>query len=258
MSKNLLITGGASGIGAASARLAAAQGWSVAINYRNREQAAFALVDALHAAGTRAVAIQGDIAKPTEIERVFAEADAKLGPLDAVINSAGVGLGATRVENTDATQLEQLLHTNVLGLILSCKEAARRLSTRRGGHGGVIINVSSMAATIGGRPGSSHYAASKAAVDAFSVGFGKEVADEGIRVISVRPGFMQTPMTAAAFSDPDRIARIAATIPLRRPAQVEEIATPIVWLLSDAASFITATTIDLSGGGFLIGDPVPH
>jgi NAD(P)-dependent dehydrogenase (short-subunit alcohol dehydrogenase family) len=255
MSKNLLITGGASGIGASVARLAAGQGWSIAINYRSREAEAFGLVEELKGGGTRAFAIRADVSEPAQIERLYAEADEKLGTLAAVVNSAGIGFPPTRVEDTDPEKLERLFRTNVLGVILSSKEAARRLSTRHGGSGGVVINVSSMAATIGGRPGSSQYAASKAAVDAFSVGFGKEVGREGIRVISVRPGFTATPMTDETIADPARGPAIAATIPLGRPARVEEIAAPIVWLLSDAASFISGTCIDLSGGGFLIGTP---
>ncbi len=253
MTRVLLITGGATGIGAASAREAARAGFAVAINYRSQESRAGQLVDELRREGARAIAVAGDVTVPEQIERCFDTAERELGPVTALLNSAAAFLPATRVADEDARALSALLHTNVLGLMLCCREAARRLSTERGGPGGVIINVSSMAATIGGRPGSAHYAASKAAVDAFSVGFAREVAREGIRVVSVRPGFTETDATAARLGDTAFRTALSATIPIGRPARVEEIARPIVWLLSDAASFITGTCIDISGGGFTVG-----
>jgi NAD(P)-dependent dehydrogenase (short-subunit alcohol dehydrogenase family) len=248
----LLITGGATGIGAASAREAARAGFAVAVNYRSQEERAARLVNELRAGGARAVKVAGDVTDPEQIERCFATAERELGPVTALINSAAAFLPSTRVADADARALTALLHTNVVGLMLCCREAARRMSTARGGSGGVVINVSSMAATIGGRPGSAHYAASKAAVDAFSVGFAREVAREGIRVVSVRPGFTETDATAARLGDAAFRSALSATIPLGRPARVEEVARPIVWLLSDAASFITGTCLDISGGGFVI------
>jgi NAD(P)-dependent dehydrogenase (short-subunit alcohol dehydrogenase family) len=143
--------------------------------------------------------------------------------------------------------------TNVIGLMMCCREAVRRMSTRRGGAGGVIVNVSSMAATIGGRPGSSHYAASKAAVDAYTVGLAKEVAPEGIRAVSVRPGFTLTDMAGSQLHDPVFCAAIRASIPMGRPARAEEVAGPIAWLLSDEASFVSGACVDVSGGGFVVG-----
>lgn len=258
MSKVLLITGGASGIGAATARLAAAKGYSIAINYRTRKDEANRLVEELKLSGVRAIAVQADIAVPEDVERLFHTVDEKLGHLNALINSAGIGLGRTRVEDTDPVVLQQLFNTNVLGLILATREGVRRLSTARGGSGGVIINLSSMAATIGGRPGASLYAATKGAVDAFTVGLAKEVASEGIRAISVRPGFTLTEMTTGVADNPQVLKEISATIPIGRPGRVEEIAQPIVWLLSEEASFISGALFDISGGGFAIGgSPLP-
>lgn len=254
MAQVLIVTGGASGIGAAAARLAAQQGYAVAVNYRTRAEQAKQLVDELVGLGVRAVAIRADISQPAQVEAFFAQVDAELGPATALINSAGIAIPPTRVEHAEADVLERLFATNVLGLMISCREAAKRMSTRTGGKGGVIVNVSSMAATIGGRPGNSHYAASKAAVDAFSVGFAKEVAAEGIRVVGVRPGFTVTDMTRARLDDAAFMQVIAETIPLGRPARVEEVAAPIVWLLSSQASFVTGAILDVSGGGFRIAD----
>ena len=253
MGRVVFISGGASGIGAASAREAARAGYAVAINYRHRAELAERLVAELRAEGARALAIPGDVTVASDVERSFEHVERELGPVGAVINSAAAFLRPTRVADADAQALATLLATNVLGLMLCCREAARRMSTARGGGGGVVINVSSMAATIGGRPGSSHYAASTAAVDAFSIGFAKEVAREGIRVVSVRPGFTATEATQARLDDPAFSSALSTTIPLGRPARVDEVARPIVWLLSDAASFITGTCVDISGGGFTVG-----
>jgi NAD(P)-dependent dehydrogenase (short-subunit alcohol dehydrogenase family) len=258
MSEVLIITGGASGIGAATARLAAEKGYDIAINYRTREREAWLLVDELNAYGVRAHAFQADISRPADIVRLYTEVDEKLGRVTALVNSAGIGTGPARVDETDADLLHHLFQTNVLGLILSTREAVRRMSKVHGGKGGVIINVSSMAATIGGRPGASLYAATKGAVDAFTVGLAKEVAKEGIRAVSVRPGFTITEMTEGYVSDPLRLAAIASTIPVGRPGLVDEVAKPIVWLLSDEASFITGAFLDISGGGFNIAGLSPQ
>lgn len=252
MTKVLLITGGASGIGAETARLAAEKGYDIAINYRTRQREADFLVDELNGSGVRALAVRADISIPADIERLYREVDDRLGPVTALVNSAGIGTGPVRVEDADAGDLHKLFQTNVLGLIMSTREAVRRMSTAHGGKGGVIVNVSSMAATIGGRPGASFYAASKGAVDAFTVGLAKEVAPEGIRAIAVRPGFTITGMTSGYVSDPERLEAISSTIPMGRPGKVHEIARPIVWLLSDEASFITGALLDVSGGGFNI------
>ena len=253
MKRTLIVTGGASGIGAATARLAATRGYDVAIYFRSREEQAQALVRELRGCGVQAVAVQGDVSVAADVERLFAVTDVTLGPPTALVNSAGVSLPGVSVHDADPAALERLMSTNVVGLMICCREAVRRMSTRRGGTGGVIVNVSSMAATIGGRPGSSHYAASKAAVDAYTVGLAKEVAPEGIRAISVRPGFTVTDMAASQLSDPVFSARIRASIPMGRPALAEEVAAPIAWLLGDDASFVSGACLDVSGGGFVIG-----
>ena len=219
MRRTLVVTGGASGIGAATARIAAARGYDVAINFRSREPQALALVDELRGSGVRAVAVRADVSIPADVERLFSVTDAELGPLTALVNSAGVSLSGVSVHDGDPVAIERLMRTNVVGLMICCREAVRRMSTRRGGAGGVIVNVSSMAATIGGRPGSSHYAASKAAVDAYTIGLAKEVAPEGIRAVSVRPGFTVTDMAGPQLSDPVFAATIRASIPMGRPAR---------------------------------------
>ena len=257
MSELLMITGGASGIGAATARLAAEKGYNIAINYRTRESEARLLVDELNASGIKAYAFQADISRPADIERLYREVDEKLGRVTALVNSAGIGTPPARVDETDADLLHHLFQTNVLGLMLSTREAVRRMSMLHGGKGGVIINVSSMAATIGGRPGASLYAATKGAVDAFTLGLAKEVAQEGIRAVSVRPGFTITEMTEPYVTNPQTLAEIASTIPVGRPGSVDEVARPIVWLLSNEASFITGAFIDISGGGFNIAGLSP-
>jgi NAD(P)-dependent dehydrogenase (short-subunit alcohol dehydrogenase family) len=249
----ILITGGASGIGAETARVAAARGHRVAINYRSRPERAQALVDELRAAGGTAATFQADVADEAGIVGLFEAVERAFGPVGGLVNSAGIGGGAHRVEAMAAATLEELFRVNVVGLILCCREAARRMSTARGGAGGSIVNVSSMAATIGGRTGKSHYAASKAAVDAFTVGFAKEVAAEGIRVNAVRPGVVATDMTAAGLRDPETRAEIEATIPMGRVGTPAEIANAILWLLSGEASFISGARLDASGGGFVIG-----
>ena len=253
MRKVLIVTGGASGIGAATARLAAQRGFSVAINFRTREREAAQVVEEICNAGGSAIATKGDCTNERDVRNLFESATSELGVVTAVVNSAGVDLPNVGVADVDAQQLANLLMTNVFGVMLCCRAAVRVMSRRLGGTGGVVVNVSSMAATIGGRPGSSHYAASKAAVDAFSLGMAKEVAQEGIRVVSVRPGMTLTEMTRARLSDASTGRAIASSIPIGRVAQVDEVAAPIVWLLSDKASFVTGTCLDISGGGFVVG-----
>ena len=182
---------------------------------------------------------------------MFDQAVERLGPLTALVNSAGVS-GHSRVVDFDAGSLETLMRVNVIGTMLCCREAGRRMSTARGGAGGAVVNISSMAATIGGRPGSAHYAASKAAVDVFTVGFAKEVANQGIRVNAVRPGATLTDMTAS-LRDADLAGKVAATIPMNRIAEAAEVAAPVLWLLSPEASFVSGCRLDVSGGGFVIG-----
>jgi len=247
----LLITGASRGIGAATARLAAACGYAVAVNYRADEPAAAALVAELTEAGAPAIAIQADVASEADQLRMFDTVEQQLGPVTALVNNAGVDHHST-VADLDASELERLFAVNVVGVVLGCREAVRRMAHSRGGPGGAVVNVSSMASTIGGRPGAAAYAASKAAVDAFTVGLAREVGDDGIRVNAVRPGMTRTQMSDY-LEDPATEARIVATIGMRRIATPEEIAAPILWLLSEEASFISGATLDASGAGFWIG-----
>jgi NAD(P)-dependent dehydrogenase (short-subunit alcohol dehydrogenase family) len=255
----LLVTGGSRGIGAATARLAAGQGYAVAINYRTTNESAAAVVAEIESTGGGAIAVHADVSQEREVERLFEEVDQRLGRLSALVNSAGIDGGPeTRVADLEQASLEHLCAVNVIGTMLCCREAVRRMSTVHGGAGGAIVNLSSMAATIGGRPGRSAYAASKAAVDSFTVGLAKEVAQEGIRVNAIRPGMTLTDMTHAVRRDPDRRAQIAATIAMNRCAEAEEIAQPILWLLSDEASFVSGAILDASGGGFMLAPVDPR
>ena len=249
----VVITGGSRGIGAAAACMAAARGDAVAVNYRSGREAADAVVTAILETGGRAEAFQADVANDDDVRRLFEAIDRRLGPPSALVNSAGITGGLRAVEDFTGDWLGRLMTVNIVGTILCCREAVRRMSTANGGAGGAIVNVSSMASTIGGRPLSSHYAAAKAAVDAFTVGLAKEVAGRGIRVNAVRPGMTRTDMTEDRLADPAKHAAIAATIAMGRVAAAEEIARAILWLLSDEASFVSGACLDVSGGGFVIG-----
>ena len=244
-----LITGGARGIGAATARLVAKDGMAVGIGYRDRIDAAEALAAEITTKGGKAVPVKGDVASEADIIALFDATEKALGPVDHLVNSAGISV-KSKVGDFKAADLERLMAVNVVGLILCCREAVRRMPKT----GGAIVNVSSMAVAIGGRAGASAYAASKAAVDCFTTGFAKEVADQGIRVNAVRPGMVRTDMTAGLLSDPAVDAKLAATIPMNRIADASEIAQAIRWLLSPAASFISGAHLDASGGGFIVGE----
>ena len=248
----LLVTGGSRGIGAATCRQAATKGYAIAINYRKDEAAAHTLVSELTSQGCKAISVQGDVGNEADIIRMFDQTTEKLGTPTALVNSAGVGGHHMPVAEFDAEALELLMRVNVIGTMLCCREAAKRMSTDTGGKGGSIVNVSSMAATIGGRPGKSSYAASKAAVDSFTIGFAKEVGAQGIRVNTLRPGVTLTDMTSAVRDDEAVRKSIESTLAMNRTAQPDEMAAPIVWLLSDEASFISGARLDASGGGFLI------
>ena len=249
----VVITGGSRGIGAATARLAARHGHAVAINYRLERERAQALAAEIGQAGGKAIAVQADVARQSEIERMFGEVDRRLGRVSALVNAAGITGGPpTRVADLEQAALERLLAVNVIGTMLCCREAVRRMSATPGGAGGAIVNVSSMAATIGGRPGRSAYAASKAAIDSFTIGLAKEVARDGIRVNAIRPGMTLTDMTDPVRRDAGLRARVAATIAMNRCAAPEEMAGPILWLLSDEASFVSGAILDASGGGFML------
>jgi len=249
----LLITGGASGIGAETARRAAKRGYKVAINYRSRDAQAMGVAADIAAQDGEAIALPGDMANEADIVRLFNETERVFGRITHLVNSAGIGGGGMRVEAFDVHALQRMFAVNVVGLMLCCREAARRMSTRHGGKGGSIVNISSMAATIGGRPGASHYAAGKAAVDAFTVGFAKDVAAEGIRVNALRPGMVLTEMTEERLKDDAFRAGIESTIAMGRVGKADEIAEAVLWLLSDEASFISGARLDASGGGFVFG-----
>jgi NAD(P)-dependent dehydrogenase (short-subunit alcohol dehydrogenase family) len=249
----LLITGGSRGIGAATARLAAGRGYAVAINYERAQERAEALVAEIRSAGGSAIAVQADISQQDQVAGMFRAVDDRLGRLTALVNSAGINGGPeTPVAGLEQAKLERLMAVNVIGTMLCCREAVRRMATGSGGAGGAIVNLSSMAATIGGRAGRSAYAASKAAVDSFTIGLAKEVARDGIRVNALRPGLTLTDMTDRVRRDEELRSRIAATIAINRCAEPEEIARPILWLLSDEASFISGALLNASGGGFMV------
>jgi NAD(P)-dependent dehydrogenase (short-subunit alcohol dehydrogenase family) len=252
MSKILLITGGASGIGAETARRAGARGYRVAINYRSRDAQAKEVVADIEARGGKAIALPGDMGCEADIVGLFEQAEKALGPITHLVNSAGIDPSRGRVDAYEREVIAKLFTVNVIGLMLCCREATRRMSRRHGGQGGAIVNVSSMAATLGGRRGASAYAATKGAIDAFTKGFAREVAGEGIRVNAIRPGPVMTEMTEGRLNEPGVLAAVAASLPIERIGEAAEIAEAILWLLSDEASFITGAMLDASGGGYMI------
>ena len=247
MKKTVLITGGGRGIGAACARLAAERGYQVCINYRSDDAAALGVVRAIEEAGGAAFAVQADVAQEAQVERMFAQVDERFGRLDALVNNAAVLAPQRRVEQMDAARIARILATNVLGSFLCAREAVRRMSTRHGGRGGAIVNVSSRAAVLGAAGEYVDYAASKAALDALTIGLSKEVGGEGIRVNGVRPGLIHTSMHADG-GEPGRVQRLQSTTPMGRGGEPEEVAEAVLWLLSDAASYTTGSFIEVSGG----------
>ena len=247
MKKTILITGGGRGIGAACARLAAAQAYRVCINYRSDDAAAASIVRAIEDAGGEAVALRADVAREAEVEALFAQVDARFGRLDAFVNNAGVLAQQMRVDQMDGARIERILMTNVVGSFLCAREAVRRMSTKHGGSGGAIVHVSSRAAVLGSPGEFVDYAASKAALDALTIGLSKEVAGEGIRVNGVRPGLIHTTMHADG-GEPGRVERLQSSVPMGRGGEPEEVARAVLWLLSDAASYTTGSFIEVSGG----------
>jgi NAD(P)-dependent dehydrogenase (short-subunit alcohol dehydrogenase family) len=242
-----IVTGGSRGIGAAIAKMLGANGYSVAFNYVSDEASARGVLDHLTRAGVRTVAIQADISREADIVRLFEIAGRELGPLRALVNNAAITGGMARVEHIDAAKLANMLAVNVAGTMLCSREAVRRMSTRRGGSGGAIVNISSIAARTGSPGEWAHYAASKGAVDTFTVGLAREVAAEGIRANAVAPGLVDTGLHAAN-GEPERLARLSPTIPMQRAATPDEIAQGVLWLLSDAASYVTGTILEIGGG----------
>lgn len=242
-----IITGASRGIGAATARVLARKGYQVCVNFRRDEAAANAVVSELVSNGAKAIAIQADISKENDVIRLFEAVDQELGPITALVNNAGILLPQMRVEDMDASRINQILEVNVTGAFLCCKEAVKRMSTRHGGNGGSIVNVSSAASRLGAAGEYVDYAASKGAIDTLTRGLALEVAAEGIRVNCVRPGYIETQMHADG-GEPDRVARLAESIPLKRGGTPEEVANAIYWLLSDDASYSTGSFVDLAGG----------
>lgn len=243
----LLITGASRGIGAATARLAADRGYSVCINYRANAAAAAAIVREIKAKGGNAMAIQADVGSEPDVVRMFKQVDEAFGTLSALVNNAGVVEQQMRLEAMNSSRLQRIFATNVTGSFLCAREAVRRMSTRDGGKGGVIVNVSSMAAQLGAPGEYIDYAATKAAIDAMTVGLAKEVAVEGIRVNGVRPGIINTEIHASG-GEPNRVDRVEGSIPMKRAGQPEEVANVILWLLSAEASYCTGAFINVSGG----------
>lgn len=247
MSKIAIVTGASRGIGAATARLAAARGYAVCVNYLKNADAANAVVDEIAAAGGSAIAVAADVSVEAEVVRLFRTVDEKLGTVTALVNNAGILETQMRVDEMDAARLARVFTANVTSCFLCSREAVRRMSTRHGGQGGAIVNVSSAASRLGSAGEYVDYAASKGAVDTLTIGLSREVAAEGIRVNAVRPAFIYTDIHASG-GEPGRVDRVRSAIPMQRGGQPEEVATAILWLLSDEASFATGTFIDLAGG----------
>jgi NAD(P)-dependent dehydrogenase (short-subunit alcohol dehydrogenase family) len=243
----LIITGASRGIGAAVAKLAAEQGFAVAVNFSRDASAAAEVVNRITAAGGRAAAIQADVSAEHDVLRLFKSAERHLGPVESLVNNAGVTGGFARVDAVTAEALAQVFAVNVIGTILCAREAVRRMSKRLGGSGGAIVNVSSRAAHTGGAGEWVHYAASKGAVDTFTIGLAREVATEGIRVNAVAPGLIETDIHRANGA-PDRLERLAPTIPMGRAGTAEEVAEAVLWLLSPASSYTTGAILEVGGG----------
>src|SRR5581483_3546643 len=243
----VLITGGSRGIGRATALLAAEAGWHVAINYRSDGEAAAATAAEVQRRGSRAITVRGDVSVEADVVDMFRQAQAGLGTLGGIVINAGIVAPTMRLADMSAERLERMFRINVLGAYLCAREAARALSRSRGGKGGSIVLVSSAAARLGSPGEYVDYAGSKAAVDTLAIGLGKELGAEGVRVIAVRPGMIETGIHATS-GDPDRARKLGAAAPLGRAGRPEEIAEAIVWLLSDAASYVTGSVLDVAGG----------
>ncbi|WAR44210.1 SDR family oxidoreductase [Methylomonas rapida] len=247
MSKVLVVTGGSRGIGAETALLAAARGYDVCINYHKNKTAADAVVDQIKSAGGKAIAVAADVSRESDVKDLFKTVDQELGQVSALVNNAGILEKQIRVEDIDEVRLHRIFAANVFGSFLCAREAVRRMSTKHGGYGGAIVNVSSAASRLGSAGEYVDYAASKGAVDTLTIGLSREVAEEGIRVNAVRPAFIYTDMHADG-GEPGRVDRIKESLPMKRGGQPIEVANAILWLLSEEASYTTGTFIDLAGG----------
>ncbi|HYF43544.1 MAG TPA: SDR family oxidoreductase [Ramlibacter sp.] len=247
MEQVLLVTGGSRGIGAATALLAARAGWAVAVNYTANAAAAEEVAAQIRSEGGQALAVQADVAHESQVLAMFEQVDARLGRLTGLVNNAGVVDVTARVDEMSYARFKRMFDINVIGSLLCAREAVRRMSTRHGGLGGSIVNLSSAAARLGAPGQYVDYAAAKGAIDAFTIGLAKEVGSEGIRVNAVRPGLIETEIHASG-GIPDRVAKLAHQVPMQRGGSAEEVAQAIVWLLSPAASYTTMSLIDVSGG----------
>lgn len=247
MKKVLIVTGGSRGIGAATAVLAAERGYDVCVNYLQNQEAANSVVNSIEQRGGRAIAVAADVASEPDIIQLFDKVDEQLGTVTAVVNNAGVLERQMRVEEMDVARLNRVFATNITGSFLCAREAIKRMSTRYGGAGGAIVNVSSGASRTGSPNDYIDYAASKGAIDTMTIGLAKEVANEGIRVNAVRPGLIYTEIHAAV-GEPNRVNRLKPMIPMKRGGEVIEVAQAILWLLSDDASYTTGSFIDVTGG----------
>lgn len=243
----VLVTGGSRGIGAAVARLAATRGYDVCVNYMSNEEAAEAVVAAVEAEGRKGCAIHADVANPMQVEQLFEQASSALGPITGLVNSAGLTGPAGTLSDTTVAAIERVINVNVLGTILCSREALRWMARSAGGEGGAIVNLSSVAAEIGSPGEFVWYAATKGAVDSFTIGLAREVGDEGVRVNAVAPGLIETDIHETA-GKPNRAQEMAPAVPMRRPGSTKEAAEPILWLLSEAASYVTGAVIRVSGG----------
>ena len=246
MDQVAIITGGSRGIGRATALAAAARGYKVVVGYASNKAAADEVVAKIESSNGKAIAVKCDVGSEADILNLFKQADA-FGPLGVLVNNAGVVDMTARVDEMSAERLHRMMNVNIVGSILCAREAVKRLSTKHGGKGGVIINLSSVAATLGSPAQYVDYAASKGAIDTFTLGLAREVAGEGIRVAAIRPGLIDTDIHASG-GEPDRAHRLAHNVPMKRVGQAEEIANAVVWLMSDEASYVTGTILDVSGG----------